>query len=77
MHIFHSFAVFGAGGDDIYSCGVDATVTENVGKLCDILFNAVKHTGEQVAKIVRKDLLRINICLYTECFHLSPDIRAA
>ena len=31
LHIFHTAAVFGAGGDDINSCCVYAAVTENVG----------------------------------------------
>ena len=29
-HIFHSFAVFGAGGDNINSCCVYTAVTENI-----------------------------------------------
>ena len=77
MHIFHTAAVLGAGGDDIYAGGVDTAVPENIRKFCYILFNAVKYPCEQVAQVMRKHLLRIDICLYTECFHLSPDIRAA
>lgn len=77
MHIFHTAAVLGAGGDNVNPRGIDAAVTENICKLGNILFNSVEHTGEQVAQVMRKHLLRIDICLYTECFHLSPDIRAA
>lgn len=64
MHIFHAAAVLGAGGDDINSCGVDVAVTENVGKLDDVLFDAVKNAGEKVAKIVRKYFLRVDICCF-------------
>lgn len=49
VHIFHSFAVFRAGGNDINSSCVDTAVTENIGKLCNIFFNTVKCSCEQVA----------------------------
>ena len=63
MHIFHSLAVLRAGGDDINSCCVNAAVTENIGKLGDVLFDSIEHTGEQVAQVVRKYFLRVDICL--------------
>lgn len=62
MHIFHSFAVFGAGGDDIDPSRVYTAVTENVSKFCDVLLNPVKHTSEQVAQVMRKYFFRVNIC---------------
>ena len=49
MHILHPLAVLRAGGDDINAGRIDAAVTENVGELCNVLFDAVKHPGEQVA----------------------------
>ena len=49
VHIFHSFAVFRAGGNDINSSCVDTAVTENVGKLRNIFFDIVKCACEQVA----------------------------
>lgn len=52
-------------------------MAENIRKLGNILFDSVKHTGEQVAQVVREHLLRIDICLDAQCFHLPPDIRAA
>lgn len=48
VHIFHSFAVFCAGGNDINSSCVDTAVTENIRKLCNIFFDAVKCSCEQV-----------------------------
>ena len=77
MHIFHAAAVLGAGGDDINSCGVDAAVTENVGKLDDVLFDAVKHAGEKVAQVVRKYFLRIDVRGFAQGFHFTPDVCAA
>ena len=46
MHVFHAFAVLAAGGNDIDPCGVDTAVAENVGKLCKILFDPIKHSCE-------------------------------
>ena len=63
-----------AGRYDIYSSGVDAAVAENIGKFGNILLNAVKRAGKQVSKIVRKDLVRVDICLCTKTFHLPPDV---
>ena len=44
--MFHAFAVFTAGGNDVNSGGVDTAVAENVGKLCNILFDPIKHSCE-------------------------------
>ena len=75
--MFHPSAVFIAGGNDINSCCVDTAVTENIGEFCNVLFNAVKNTSEQVAQIVRKYFLWIYPRLLAKSFHLPPDIRAA
>ena len=48
-HIFHMLSMFVAGSDNINAGGVDTTVTENIGKLGNILFNTVKSAGEQMA----------------------------
>lgn len=45
-------SVFGSGGHDIDAGGVDAAVAQNVGRLGDVLFNAVEGAGEQFAEIV-------------------------
>ena len=62
VHIFHSFAVFRAGGNDINSGRVDAAVTENVGKFGNIFFNSVKHPCKQMAQVMWKNLLRVDVC---------------
>ena len=76
VHIFHSFAVFSASGNNINSGRIDTAVTENVGKLCNIFFNTVKCACKQMAKIMRKHFLRIDICIFAQGFHLSPNVRA-
>ena len=76
-HMLHGFAMLVASGDDIDPRGVDAAVTENVGELGNVLFNAAKRAGKQVAKIVRKDLVRIDVGVFAQLFHLPPDVRAA
>ena len=55
-HIFHFASVLLAGSDDINSCGVYTAMAEDIGKLCYILFDAVKSAGEKVAEVVRKHL---------------------
>ena len=75
--MLHSFAVFITGGHDVNTGGVDTAVTENIGELGNILFNAVKSAGKQMPQIMREHLLRIYACLLAKPFHLPPDIGAA
>ena len=49
-------------------------MAENIRKLGNILFDSVKHTGEQVAQVMGKYLLRVDTRFLTQGFHLSPDI---
>ena len=76
-HLFHPSTMFCAGGNNIDPCRVDTAMTENVGKLGNVFFNAVKHTGEQMTKIMRKYFFGIDLCFNAEVFHFPPDIRAA
>ena len=76
-HMFHSFAVLAAGGNDIDSGCVDAAVAENIRQLGNVLFNAVKHPCEQMPQIMREYFLRIYPCLLAKTFHLPPDVGAA
>ena len=68
--------VFRSGGHNIDSGGVDGAVTQNVGKLCDIFFDAVKGPGEEFSQIVGKDLGRLYPGRFTQLFHSSPDVAA-
>ena len=76
-HIFHLATVLGAGGDDINSRCVYTAVTKNISELGNVFLYAVKHASEQVAEIVRKDLIRIDARLFAKILHLTPDVRAA
>ena len=49
-------------------------MTENVGQLGNVLFDAVKHPGEQVAQVMGKYFLRVDTRFLTQGFHLPPDI---
>lgn len=69
--------MFISGSCNINSCGVDTAVTKNVGKLGNILFDAVKGTCEKVAQIMGKHLLRIYPCLLTKIFHFTPNVVSA
>ena len=66
-----------SGGNDVNSCGIDACVPEKIGKLGNILFNAVEHTGKQMAQIMRKYFLRTDVCLGAQGFHFTPDVDTA
>ena len=66
-----------SGGYNVNPRRVDTAVTEDVSKFGNILLDAVEYTGEQVAKIVRKNLVRIDACILTEMLHFPPDVRAA
>ena len=76
-HVFKSLAVLCAGGNDVNAGGVDAAVTEDVGELGDVLFNAVKCAGKQMTEIMRKYFAGVDICVPAKLFHFAPDIRAA
>ena len=76
-HTFHLFAVLRTRRDYINSCGIDAAVAENIGELCYIPFYCIGNTGEQMAQVMRKHLLRIYVCLLAKGFHFTPDICAA
>ena len=46
MHVFHTSTMLVASSHNIYPCGIDTAVTENIGKLGDILFDTVKGVCE-------------------------------
>ena len=73
-HPFDLPAVLGAGGHNIDPGGIDAAVSKDIRQLGNILLNAVKSTGKELAKIMRKDLGRIYFRRMTQSFHLLPDV---
>ena len=66
--------MFRAGGHDIDSGGVDAAVAQDIRQLGDVLLNAVKSAGKQLAQIVWKYLAGFDVGGLAEGFHLRPDI---
>ena len=76
-HIFYTLTVFVTGSDNINSCGVDTTVTENICELSNVLFDAVKCSCEKVTQIMGKHLLRIYPCLLAKAFHFTPNVGSA
>ena len=62
------------GGDDIDTSSVNAAVTENIGELGDVLFKLVKCSCKEMAQIVRKHLIGIDVCLFAQRFHFTPNI---
>ena len=63
-----------AGRHNVYSSGVYTAVTENIGKLGNILVNAVKNTREQMTEIVREYLCLTHPRLAAKSLHFAPDI---
>lgn len=68
--------VFRSGGHNIDSGGVDGAVTQDIGKLCDVLFDTVKGAGEKLSQIVGKHLGRLYPGRFTQLFHSRPDVAA-
>ena len=72
--MLHLALVFRACCYDINASRIDTCVSEYICELGNILFNAVKGTGKQMAKIVGEHLVRRYPCLLTQRFHLTPDV---
>ena len=53
-------AVFGAGGHNIDPCGINAAVSQNIRQLCNVLLDAIKGSGKELAQIVGKNLGRVD-----------------
>lgn len=76
-HIFKSLTMLCAGGNDIYTSGVDAAVTEDIGELGDVLLDAVECAGKQVSEVVWKHFAGVYVCITAKLFHLTPDVCSA
>ena len=66
--------MFCTGRHDINPSRVCAAVAQNIRQLGDVLLNAVKGAGKQLAQIVWKYLAGFDVGGLAEGFHLSPDI---
>ena len=54
--------------------GIDATVSEDIGESYYIFLDRVIGAGEEVAEVVRKDLLFGDACFSADLFHVRPYI---
>ena len=61
-------------GDGIKTGGIDATVAENICQLCDVPILVIVSSCKQMPQIVREYLVRIDIGLSAQLFHLRPNI---
>ena len=52
---FDFSTVFCSGGHDIDPGGIDTAVTKNISQLCNVLFNTIKGSGEELSEIMRKN----------------------
>lgn len=69
--------MFCAGCNDVDPGRIDTAVTENVGKLGNVLFDSIECSGKQMTKVVRKHLVGRYPRLLTQRFHLTSDITSA
>lgn len=72
-HVFHLSSVFLACRNYINTCRIDARMSQNIGKLCYILFKSVEHPCKQVSEIVRKHLIGRYVCFIAKPLHIPPD----
>lgn len=69
-------AVFRSGGHNIDPGRIDAAVAQNICQLGNILLNAVKSPGKELAQIVRKYFGWVHTRRMTQPLHLCPYIAA-
>ena len=65
-----------AGGNEIYPCGVDRGVPQNVRQLNDIFAGPVEGERKQVAEIVGKNLGGFHARFLAQLLHFPPDLAA-
>ena len=70
------FAMNFTGFHGVNSGGIHATVTEDISKADDILLYGVIGSGEQVSKVMGKDLLFRYSSFLAELLHIAPYIRS-
>ena len=61
-------------GDKIDPGGGNIAVAKDIRKLYHILRCAVERPREQMAQVVRKNLLRVHLRLSADRFHIRPDL---
>lgn len=74
VELFQLAAVLQTGGHDIDAGGFNTAVAQDVRQLGDVLFDAIKGPGEELAQIVGKHFGWIYSGNCAELFHLRPNI---
>ena len=71
--MFYFLPMLAPGSHNIDPCCVDIAVAQNIRQLGNILFNAIKGSGKQLAQVMVEHLAGLNHGLLTEGLHLRPD----
>ena len=69
--------VFRPGGQEVDACGLEAGMAQHIRQLHDVTAGPVKGRGEQMAKVVGKDLAGRDPRRLAQPLHLRPDLTAA
>ena len=75
-HLVKLLSVFSAGCLCINPCCIDAAVSQYVSQFYNIFLNPIKTLCKQMAQVMRKYLVFLNICLPAKFLHLPPNIAA-
>ena len=62
------------GCDNIDTGSIDGAVSQNIGQLGDVLFDAIESAGKEFSQVVGKDLRRLHAGSLTQFLHSGPDI---
>ena len=68
--------MFDAGGHDINPGGVDTAVTQDVGKLGDVLLDTIESSSKELPQVMGKHLGFFHTRNLTKLFHLPPNSTA-
>ena len=63
-----------SGWHNIYASRFYTGMSENIRKLCYVLFNSVKHSCKQMSQIMGKHFIKFYLCFASEIFHFFPYI---
>lgn len=69
--------VFRPGGQEVDAGGLEAGMAQHIRQLHDVTAGPVKGRGEQMAKVVGKDLAGRDPRRLAQPLHLRPDLTAA
>ena len=74
VHPFQDGKMFMVTWLDIDSSGVDAGMSKDICQFCDIFIMIIETSGIQMTQVARKYFGWTDVCIYTQCFQISPDI---